>query len=247
MRAHQLSLAGARAAPSRSMAMCMCADPNIQNVDRLNALYSGPSASGEEPTPLWSSLVGWSGNLPDFDLGIRAMRGGEYKRATELFKSAAAAAPGGSTRRLGGHYSVWLAQALHASGREADAIALLGRCEAHADADVRRIATDVRTIFEAPRLELDESSFIKIPPMAPQDGWSRPAFEGRNSREPKALSLEWYEKQASSKLRRPATDQRGEDCGPRPRSAATNLAILFFVLVVLDPVVWFAVLGQQQG
>lgn len=46
-----------------------------------------------------------------FQLGVRSMRAGEYKKASTAFTQAVAAFPGGMTTRRGGEYSVWLAQA----------------------------------------------------------------------------------------------------------------------------------------
>ena len=57
-----------------------------------------------------------------FQLGVRSMRAGEYKKASTAFTQAVAAFPGGMTTRRGGEYSVWLAQA---RARHAAAVAPL--------------------------------------------------------------------------------------------------------------------------
>ena len=102
------------------------------------------------------------------------MKSGEYRQAATSLTRAAASAPDGFPSKLGGFYTVWLVQALHASGKEAEAITLLERCVAHPDDEVVRIAIDVRSILTAPKLTLDEGSFIKIQPLAPDGAWGRP-------------------------------------------------------------------------
>mmetsp|Transcript_12669 Transcript_12669/g.33689 ORF Transcript_12669/g.33689 Transcript_12669/m.33689 type:complete len:267 (+) Transcript_12669:32-832(+) len=225
-------------------------DERQRNVERLNALYEASTSADNEAAPQsppWSKLLGWEGNLRDFDVGISAMRSGAYRDAVASFKRATVVAPGGAERRLGGHYTVWLAQALHAAGQEAEALALLRRCEAHADADVRRIASDVRAIFEAPMPELDAGEFISIPPtMTPEGGWTRPAAEERKPREPERYSLDWY----AQRGRGSTVQQRVVEAGGVAGSTAKDrtggllprLALLFVVLVVADPVVWYLAL-----
>ena len=75
-----------------------------------------------------------------FDSGVELMRRGEYKMAVTAFTRATAAAPGGLSKRKGGQYAIYLAQALQAAGRKKEAVGLLKRCEAHPDADVRKIS-----------------------------------------------------------------------------------------------------------
>ena len=125
--------------------------------------------------PTWSALIGWIGNSPEFEAGIRLIERGEYRTSVTLLTRAVAEVPGGTVCKLGGFYSCWLAQALHNAGSEAEAKALLERLSSHADAEVRRSASDMLAIFTAPKLDFVEGTFLTIPPLTPDDGWSRTA------------------------------------------------------------------------
>ena len=154
-------------------ALAMSADDDAAR--RLNALYDGATASSTSEVPTWSALIGWIGNSPEFEAGIRLIERGEYRTSVTLLTRAVAEVPGGTVCKLGGFYSCWLAQALHNAGSEAEAKALLERLSSHADAEVRRSASDMLAIFTAPKLDFVEGTFLTIPPLTPDDGWSRTA------------------------------------------------------------------------
>lgn len=108
-----------------------------------------------------------------FAAGVKFLSRGEYSSAVTAFTRATAAAPGGLTRRKGGQYAIYLAQALHADGRKQQAVrrkisysrahnkwngrllhvfplqvGLLKRCEAHPDKDIRKIADQVLYVMQ---------------------------------------------------------------------------------------------------
>ena len=122
------------------------------------------------------------------------MQRGEYKAAVTAFTRATAAAPGGLSGRKGGQYAIYLAEALQAAGRKKEAVGLLKRCEAHPDADVRKIADNVLYIMQAPELKLDADQFMSISGLP--DAWDdkkpvRRAMEEKDP-PPEKYSLEWY-------------------------------------------------------
>ena len=129
-----------------------------------------------------------------FEAGIKLMKRGEYKQAVTAFTRATAAAPGGLSDRKGGQYAIYLAEALQAAGRKKEAVGLLKRCEAHPDADVRKIADNVLYIMQAPELKLDADQFMSISGLP--DAWDdkkpvRRAMEEKDP-PPEKYSLEWY-------------------------------------------------------
>lgn len=213
---------------------------------RLEAVFrASPSDMAPPPPPPYSKLIGWSGNVPEFEQGVSAMRRGEYRVAVDRFKSAVAAAPGGSSARLTGHYTIWLANALHAAGDEAAAAALLERCRStHSDDDVRRVATDVLAIQQAPPLKLQPTEFIAIQPLQPDGGWRRPAAPAEPivSAQPERRLCQREEAEGASSG---AGAQRGEV--ERRRGVVARIALLVFVLVIADPVVWWWVLEGRAG
>ena len=130
-----------------------------------------------------------------FESGIKLMRRGEYKQAVTAFTRATAACPGGMGERKGGQYAIYLAQALQAAGKKREAVGLLKRCEAHPDADVRKIADNVLYIMNAPELKLEADQFITMKGFEERDDWSasgrRRAAENKDP-PPEKYSLEWY-------------------------------------------------------
>jgi tetratricopeptide (TPR) repeat protein len=136
-----------------------------------------------------------------FNVGVELMQRGEYKQAVTAFTRATAAAPGGLSDRKGGQYAIYLAQALQAADRKKEAVGLLKRCEAHPDADVRKIADNVLYIMQAPELKLDSDQFVSIPSLQENDDWAmgrRRAIEDKDP-PPEKYSLEWYVQEAEKK------------------------------------------------
>lgn len=90
--------------------------------------------------------------------GVEAMNRGNYERSVELLNRAVSFS--GLASRRGGQMQLWLAQALHAAGQTAKSVRLLASAEAHPDRDVRTVAAELRFIIQAPKLELNRSSFV---------------------------------------------------------------------------------------
>lgn len=167
-----------------------------------------------------------------FDAGIKLMRRGEYKAAVTAFTQATAAAPGGMSNRRGGQYAIYLAQALAAAERKKEAVALLKRCEAHSDADVRKTADNVLYIMQAPELKLDSDQFITIPSVEVDDWGSRSRVVEQKDPPPEKYSLEWYvlEGEKNRKAREAAANAQRPDT---TRPALIAAAALFVSTVGL--------------
>jgi len=145
-----------------------------------------------------------------FEAGVALMKRGEYKKAVTAFTRATACAPGGLTGRKGGQYAIYLAQALDAANRKKEAVGLLQRCEAHPDADVRKVADSVLYIMQAPELKLGEENFIKITPMELTDDWSRRRGpQQQKDPPPEKYSIEWYVLEAEKRKRDKERSQSG--------------------------------------
>mmetsp|Transcript_27408 Transcript_27408/g.88514 ORF Transcript_27408/g.88514 Transcript_27408/m.88514 type:complete len:130 (-) Transcript_27408:119-508(-) len=55
---------------------------------------------------------------------------------------------------------LWLAQALHASNQDGQALKLMTILESHPVSDVRKVATELNFILKAPRIKLTKSDFV---------------------------------------------------------------------------------------
>jgi tetratricopeptide (TPR) repeat protein len=133
-----------------------------------------------------------------FDQGTTLLRKGEYKQAVTAFTQATALAPGGLAGRRGGQYAVYLAEALGAAGERGEGIALLKRCEAHPDQNVRKISAQVLYIMEAPELKLGREQFVEIPSLQDLDS-KRTVVAREKDPPPEKYSLEWYVQEAEKK------------------------------------------------
>lgn len=133
-----------------------------------------------------------------FELGTALLRKGEYKKAVTAFTRATAQAPGGLAGRRGGQYAVYLAEALGAAGQRGEATALLKRCEAHPDKDVRKISAQVLYIMEAPELKIGREQFVEIPSLQDLDS-KRTMVAREKDPPPEKYSLEWYVQEAEKK------------------------------------------------
>ena len=166
-----------------------------------------------------------------FEAGIKLMRRGEYKDAVTAFTRAVAAAPGGMGDRKGGQYAIYLAQALGAADRKQDAVGLLKRCEAHPDADVRKIADNVLYIMQAPELKIDSNQFVSIEAFD-EDDWSvrnRKRAAEQKDPPPEKYSLEWYMLEGEkNRLAR----ERAAALPPQRSSAAVAAALLAGTVVL---------------
>ena len=102
---------------------------------------------------------------------------------------------------------LWLAQALYASnvGDQRDrAVTMLGALERHPSGDVRRVAKEVKYIYEAPALAIDDSqrvSFRSLENLEDESPWQRgPDGKVYNRKknipkEPAYMSDEWLERE----------------------------------------------------
>lgn len=117
-----------------------------------------------------ASLPGANSSVQDvFATGIAQFREGRYSEAEASFRAAEKGA-GGLTGRLGGELALWRAQAVYAMGGpngRKDAADILSRLEKHEDIEVRKAAAEMKFIYTAPPLPLDNDSFLKIPEFDP--------------------------------------------------------------------------------
>lgn len=168
-----------------------------------------------------------------FDKGVALMRRGEYKPAVTAFTQATACAPGGLTGRKGGQYAIYLAQALQAANRKKEAVGLLKRCEAHPDADVRKIADSVLYIMQAPELVLGDDQFISITPIEQSADWSRRrAPQQQKDPPPEKYSIEWYVLEAEKRKREKAA-QGGQQTPVAPALVACGAILASSVGLLL--------------
>jgi hypothetical protein len=117
-----------------------------------------------------------------------------HQVAVTAFTRAVAAVPGGLSSRVGGQYSVWLAQALQANGRNKEAIGLLKRCESHPDRDVRKISESVLFVFQAPELKLGKENFVQMDAFGSLSPWGewQPRKRDPDKEPPEKYSVEWF-------------------------------------------------------
>ena len=109
-----------------------------------------------------------------FRSGVKSFDNGQYRLAIESFTKAIQISPGGAASREGGQYTIWLGQALDASGQvtchksffclsdltqRGKAVQTLRALMSHEDVDVRRVAKGLEYIYTAPQLDLGEEYF----------------------------------------------------------------------------------------
>lgn len=143
--------------------------------------------------------------------GVACMRAGSYAAAVTAFQEAVQEA-GGEASMKGGQMCVWLAQGLYAAGEPQAAISLLARLEkGHSGGNVRKAASEIKYILEAPELKLDENSFVQIPESiqrAERPGRATPLY-AKMEKKPDKYSLEWYMLQKEPKQRKQKVDPAG--------------------------------------
>jgi len=161
--------------------------------------------------------------------GVEAMNRGQYNRSVALLNNATALA--GAATRQGGQMQLWLGQALFAARQRPKAFRVLAALEKHPDGDVRRVASELKFIYDAPALKLNASELIAWP-TAPTDVEYVRRPDGRIQRqsrrnlpeEPEYGSLEWCEAQVA--LGRP----RDEQVDPALAAAAVVLCVVAILL-----------------
>ncbi|GAX73861.1 hypothetical protein CEUSTIGMA_g1311.t1 [Chlamydomonas eustigma] len=109
-------------------------------------------------------------------LGKEAYECGEYLAAVRLLEQSVKEL--GSDTKLAGEAHLWLALSYQACGREKDAIDTCKFIEEnHPIRKIKKQATDLRYIFEAPKLELSEEERIQIP-IIQSDTWRQKDRKG---------------------------------------------------------------------
>eukprot|EP00249_Psilotum_nudum_P008041 c21003_g1_i2 orf=222-1253(+) len=97
-----------------------------------------------------------------FHMGQRTYGRGMYDKSVEFFEAALTNIPGVSN--LGGEIQIWLAMAYEAHNRHNDCIKLYKILEkTHPNKAIRRQATDLRYILEAPKLKISKEEMVTIP------------------------------------------------------------------------------------
>ena len=199
-------------------------------------------AEASDALPPFAKLHEWDGNLPEFGAGVTAMGEGRYTDAVGAFTRAVVATPRGMRSRLGGQYALWLAQALQAGGQDAQALALLQRCEEHDDGDVSTTAAMLLEVANAPQLlslGRDELA-VEIQPFESRDRWDadaevdytallsarrRTALQPRVP-QPDTYSVEWFELQAAANQpSEPIQDETTQQPWPLLIASAVSLAL----------------------
>ena len=136
---------------------------------------------------------------------VERMNKGDYVTSVAMLNRAVQYA--GKPTRRGGQMQLWLAQALHASGREGErqkAYELLRALKTHPDRDVRRVAPEILYIYQAPKLKLSDDDYVKFPDMRDMEAFdSRNVWQGgeyvppgsrpRRDEGPEEGTLEWIE------------------------------------------------------
>ncbi|KAF6157468.1 hypothetical protein GIB67_004406 [Kingdonia uniflora] len=97
-----------------------------------------------------------------FDLGQKAYGRGMYGRAIEFLEGALTIIP--KPTLFGGEIQIWLAMAYEANNRHADCIALYKQLEKHHPSfGIRRQASELRYILQAPKLKISRDEMVTIP------------------------------------------------------------------------------------
>ncbi|KAL7093754.1 hypothetical protein ACP275_11G059500 [Erythranthe tilingii] len=97
-----------------------------------------------------------------FDLGQKAYGRGMYGRAIEFLEGALTIIP--RPTLFGGEIQIWLAMAYEASNRHADCIDLYKQLERkHPSVSIRRQASELRYILQAPKLKISQEEMVTIP------------------------------------------------------------------------------------
>ncbi|CAL0312993.1 unnamed protein product [Lupinus luteus] len=97
-----------------------------------------------------------------FDLGQRAYGKGSYGRAIEFLEAALTIIP--RSTLFGGEIQIWLAMAYEANNRHKDCIALYRQLEkTHPSINIRRQASELRYILQAPKLKISQEEMVTIP------------------------------------------------------------------------------------
>ncbi|CAM8984159.1 unnamed protein product [Rhodiola kirilowii] len=97
-----------------------------------------------------------------FDIGQKAYGRGMYGRAIEFFEGALTIIPRSTV--FGGEIQIWLAMAYEANNRHGDCIALYRSLEAqHPSFSIRRQASELRYILQAPKLKISQDEMVTIP------------------------------------------------------------------------------------
>ncbi|XP_030960936.1 uncharacterized protein LOC115982467 isoform X1 [Quercus lobata] len=97
-----------------------------------------------------------------FELGQKAYGKGMYGRAIEFLEGALTIIP--RPTLFGGEIQIWLAMAYEANNRHADCIALYKQLERHhPSVSIRRQASELRYILQAPKLKITQEEMVTIP------------------------------------------------------------------------------------
>ncbi|KAF8108126.1 hypothetical protein N665_0114s0019 [Sinapis alba] len=97
-----------------------------------------------------------------FELGQKAYGKGMYGRAIEFLEGALTIIP--RPTLFGGEIQIWLAMAYEANNRHADCIDLYQQLEKrHPSPGIRRQASELRYILQAPKLKISQEEMVTIP------------------------------------------------------------------------------------
>ncbi|MED6180703.1 hypothetical protein PIB30_012579 [Stylosanthes scabra] len=97
-----------------------------------------------------------------FDLGQKAYGKGMYGRSIEFLEGALTIIP--RPTLFGGEIQIWLAMAYEANNRHKDCIDLYKQLEkTHPSVSIRRQASELRYILQAPKLKISQEEMVTIP------------------------------------------------------------------------------------
>ncbi|KAF5741096.1 hypothetical protein HS088_TW10G00091 [Tripterygium wilfordii] len=97
-----------------------------------------------------------------FELGQKAYGKGMYGRSIEFLEGALTIIP--RPTLFGGEIQIWLAMAYEANNRHGDCIALYQQLEKkHPIMSIRRQASELRYILQAPKLKISQEEMVTIP------------------------------------------------------------------------------------
>eukprot|EP00242_Pyramimonas_sp_CCMP2087_P004735 CAMPEP_0198212876 /NCGR_PEP_ID=MMETSP1445-20131203/28094_1 /TAXON_ID=36898 /ORGANISM="Pyramimonas sp., Strain CCMP2087" /LENGTH=310 /DNA_ID=CAMNT_0043887435 /DNA_START=196 /DNA_END=1128 /DNA_ORIENTATION=+ len=97
--------------------------------------------------------------------GMRAFECGEYQSAVKLFEECLECTPWATEK--GGKAQIWLAMALFACGRVPECLELYRKLEtSHPTPLIRKQATQLKFISEAPKLKINKDERVEIPDLS---------------------------------------------------------------------------------
>ncbi|PIA26355.1 hypothetical protein AQUCO_09400010v1 [Aquilegia coerulea] len=173
-----------------------------------------------------------------FDLGQKAYGRGMYSRSIEFFEGALTIIP--RPTFFGGEIQIWLAMAYEANNRHADCIALYQQLEKnHPILNIRRQASELRYILQAPKLKISQEERVTIPMIGSSYDSYAGSWSDKYKDKPPSPSMVTTNQLPSSK------DYFGDFFVLRPPTGWENNRVFWFMLTLWLGLVGVAVIIQR--